>query len=148
VTAERWKRQEREVAKALGGVRLPNTGAGQCDVRAPGWAVQVKTRRTLPSWLWAAVDQAERDAGAGESPAVVLSEVTAGRKAKRLAVLNVDRFVALVAGGATTQNDPETGAGRAPPATSAATPTATMAMQQTRTPARTLDTGHRGDRPE
>ncbi len=77
--AGRWKRQERQIAAALGGVRLPNTGAGQCDVRAPGWAVQVKTRATLPGWLWAAVDQAERDAGPDEAPAVVLSEVTAGR---------------------------------------------------------------------
>ena len=101
MSGARWKSQERAVAVALGGQRLPNVGAGQCDVRAPGWAVQVKTRRELPAWLWAAVAQAERDAGPGERPAVVLSEVSQGRKARRLVVLDFDLFCALVAGGGT-----------------------------------------------
>ena len=70
----------------------------------------VKTRATLPGWLWAALAQAERDAGAGEIPAVVLCEVGPGRKARRLVVLDFDRFAALIAGGGTPQNDIETGA--------------------------------------
>jgi len=128
MSGQRWKAQERQVAKALGGQRLPNIGRGQCDVRAPGWALQVKTRTALPGWLWAAMDQAERDVGPDEAPAVVLCEVKAGRKAKRLAVLDFDRFAALIAGGPTAQNGTETGAGRAPPAP----PAATVAMQQSR----------------
>ncbi len=98
VSTQRWKRAEREIAAALGGRRLPNTGASQCDVRAAGWAVQVKTRETLPGWLWAAVEQAARDAGPGESPAVVLNEVAQGRKARRLAVLDFAVFAALIGG--------------------------------------------------
>ncbi len=83
----RWKRQEREIAATLGGTRLPNNGAGQPDVRAGRYAVQVKARATLPAWLTGAVEQAERDADAGEIPVVVLSEVSQGRKARRLVVM-------------------------------------------------------------
>ena len=105
MSGQRWKAQERQVAKALGGQRLPNNGRGQPDVLAPGnLAVQVKTRAAFPAWLWQAMDQAERDAGPDEAAAVVLAEVVAGRKAKRLVVMEFDAFVALIAG-----------AGRAPP---------------------------------
>ncbi len=98
MSTQRWKAQERAVAAALGGVRLPNTGAAQCDVRLPGWAVQVKTRTELPAWLWSAVEQATRDAGPDERPAVELNEVAQGRKARRLVVLDLELFAALIAG--------------------------------------------------
>ena len=97
MSAQRWKRQEREIAAALGARRLPNNGAGQPDIRAHGWAVQVKTRKQIPAWLWAAVDQAERDAETGEWAAVVLSEVTQGTRARRLVVLEFDAWAADVA---------------------------------------------------
>ncbi len=97
MNSQRWKEQERRVAAAVGGQRLPNTGIGQPDVRRPGWAIQVKTRTALPAWLWDAVDQAERDAGTGETAAVVLCEVTPGRKARRLVVLEFAAFAGLVA---------------------------------------------------
>ena len=92
----RWKRQEREIAAALGTRRLPNSGFGQPDIRVNGWAVQVKTRGTVPAWLWAALDQAARDADEGERPAVVISDVVQGRKARRLVLLDFDRWRALV----------------------------------------------------
>jgi len=72
--AQRWKRQEREIAAALGGVRLPNSGRGQPDVLAGNLAVQVKTRATLPAWLVAALDQAARDAAATRPARPVRSE--------------------------------------------------------------------------
>jgi len=84
-SAQRWKRQEREIADSLGGVRLPNSGRGQPDVNAGDLAVHVKTRATLPVWLVAALDQAARDAAAVGSeavPVVVLSTVGAGRTAR------------------------------------------------------------------
>jgi len=97
MSGQRWKAQERQVATALGGQRLPNIGRGQPDVRAPGGlAIQVKTRAALPDWLWAAMDQADRDAGPDETAAVVLAEVVAGRKAKRLLVVEFGAFVALL----------------------------------------------------
>jgi hypothetical protein len=95
---QRWKRQEREIAAALGGVRLPNSGRGQPDVLAGNLAVQVKTRATLPAWLVAALDQAARDAtttGPDAVPVVILSAVRAGRKARRVVVLDLDAFAAL-----------------------------------------------------
>ena len=92
----RWKRQEREIARALGTTRLPNCGSGQPDLRVAGWAVQVKTRATVPKWLWAALDQAARDAAEGERPAVVLSDVVQGRKARRLVLLDFDAWRALI----------------------------------------------------
>ncbi len=61
--------------------------------------MQVKTRKELPAWLWAAVDQAERDACAGERPAVVLSEVTQGTRARRLVVLDFDAWVTGIGAG-------------------------------------------------
>jgi len=114
-SAARWKRQEREVASALGTHRLPNIGRGQPDCRAGGVAYQIKTRGALPDWLWQAMDQAERDAGPGEAAAVVLAEVVAGRKTKRLLVMEFGAFLALVA----APDD-----GRAPPRPPTKTPTA------------------------
>ena len=74
--------------------------AAATDIRSPdGWAVQVKTRSELPAWLWAAVDQARRDAASGERPAVVLSEVTPGKRARRLVVLDFDEWAAEIGAG-------------------------------------------------
>lgn len=96
MNAGRWKRQEREIAAALGGVRLPNSGRGQCDVRCPGYAVQVKTRKAFPAWLLAAVAQARNDADPGELPVVVLSEVRPGVKARRLVVIEFETWQAMM----------------------------------------------------
>ncbi len=82
MSAQRWKRQERAIAAALGAKRIPNNGAGQPGIRTPGgWVVQVKTRKEIPAWLWAAVDQARRDAGPG-------------KRARRLVVLESDAWAA------------------------------------------------------
>jgi hypothetical protein len=86
----RWKQQERSVAALLGGIRLPNNGRGQPDVRAPGLAVQVKTMKQLPLWLTEAVAQSTREADPDELPIVVLCAVSRGRKARRLLVVDLD----------------------------------------------------------
>lgn len=88
-----WKAQERQIAALLGGVRLPNSGRGQPDVIAGNLAVQVKCTKALPAWLTAAVAQATRDAGPGQVPVVVVSEVRQGRRARRFVVLNLDSIV-------------------------------------------------------
>lgn len=89
MSSTRWKQQEREIAAALGGIRLSNNGKGQPDVIARNLAVQVKTRKTLPSWLIAAMERAGRDADPGQTPIVVLSAVSRGKKARRLVVLDL-----------------------------------------------------------
>lgn len=91
---KRWKRAEREIAALLGGVRLPNNGKGQPDVKAGRYAVQVKTTTALPAWLVGAVDQACRDCGPGELPVVVLNQVSQGKQARRLLVLDLARWLA------------------------------------------------------
>lgn len=95
-SAQRWKRQEREIAAALGGVRLPNSGKGQPDVLAGNLAIQAKTTQALPGWLTAAMDQAHRDAGPDHLPIVVLNEVRQGSKARRLVMLDLDQFLRIV----------------------------------------------------
>jgi hypothetical protein len=70
-----WKATERAIAHRLGGERLPVNGRGdRPDVQHPVFAVEVKHRRTLPTWLKAAMAQARRGAGAGQLPVVVLHE--------------------------------------------------------------------------
>ncbi len=102
MSTQRWKRAEREIATALGGQRLPNTGRGNPDVLTTDgrYAVQVKTRETLPTWLTDAVEQAKRDAG-DRLPLVVLNEVTQGKKARRLIVLDFDVWAVLSHGART-----------------------------------------------
>ena len=89
MSGERWKRAEREIAALLGGVRVPNSGRGQPDVIAGNLAVQVKTRKDLPGWLEDALDQAIRDAEAGQQPVVILNRVSQGQKARRVLVADL-----------------------------------------------------------
>ena len=72
IAETRWKRHEREIAALLGGVRLPTSGRGQPDVIAGNISIQVRTTKTLPARLTAAVDQEHRDAVPGQLPAVLL----------------------------------------------------------------------------
>lgn len=89
--AKAWKRQEREVAKLLGGTRNPNSGQSAPDiVGVPGWSIEVKARKRLPAWLTHAYEQAARNAQAGERPMVILVEVSQGVKATRYAVIRLD----------------------------------------------------------
>jgi hypothetical protein len=92
----RWKVYERQVARALGGERQPNTGRRGPDALAGPWAIEVKTRRSLPGWLLAALHQAEAGARAtGRLPLVVLVHAPGkGRKAQRYALMPLEALVA------------------------------------------------------
>jgi hypothetical protein len=49
-----WKRAERMIAKDCGGRRIPVTGDREgADVDHPLFCVQLKVRKSLPSWLFA-----------------------------------------------------------------------------------------------
>ena len=96
VMDKRWKRHEREIARLLGGQRLPNNGRGQADVISGSLAVEVKCRE-LPQWLVNALAQAERNAPVGMVPVVVLVDSRRGVKAKRVAVMDFELFQQLVA---------------------------------------------------
>jgi hypothetical protein len=94
----RWKVYERQVARALGGERQPNTGRRGPDALAGPWAIEVKTRRSLPRWLLAAIAQAEEGARAsGRLPLLVLVLAPGkGRKARRYALLSLEVLSNLV----------------------------------------------------
>lgn len=51
----RWKRVERKLAADVGVARIPVTGIDRdgADIEDAMFAYQVKSRRSLPSWLWA-----------------------------------------------------------------------------------------------
>ena len=91
----RWKRHERLIARLLGGQRLPNTGRRAPDALAGPWAIEVKTRRTLPKWLLTAIAQAEEGARAtGRLPLLVLTHAPGkGRKARRFALMPLEGLV-------------------------------------------------------
>lgn len=92
MTDARWKRNERQVAAAIGGTRLPNNGRPQADIVAGPFAVESKARKSLPAWLTDALRQA-RNGADGRTPIVVLTEVSQGRKARRYVVMNFADFV-------------------------------------------------------
>jgi hypothetical protein len=73
MSRSRWKRRERETARLLGTERLPSNGRAQPDIIAGGWAVEHKSRETLPAWLTSALDQAARNAPDGTRPVMVLT---------------------------------------------------------------------------
>lgn len=88
-TGSRWKRSEREVAARLGGVRNPCDGRERSDVTAGPFAVEVKTRKSLPKLITSAMEQAERAARPGQTPMVALVEVRQGVKARRYIVMKL-----------------------------------------------------------
>jgi len=79
-----WKDLERRVARLLGGVRIPCTGAATADVVVGDrLAVECKYRTRLPVWLNGALDQVEGCAGDGRLPIVVLFEISRPRNSPR-----------------------------------------------------------------
>lgn len=89
-----WKQAERSLAAILGGARIPNSGFGQPDVVAGNLAVQLKYRKNgFPQWLMDAVDQSQLDAGEGQMPVLVLHSASPGKKARRLAVVELEALI-------------------------------------------------------
>jgi hypothetical protein len=98
VSEKHWKAVERAIAKHLGGQRNPVTGRpGQPDVVHPLLAVEVKTRRRLPTWLTQALAQAQRAARAGQLAIVVLHPHGTPH-AEDLVVLSLATFCQLLSG--------------------------------------------------
>lgn len=92
-------RHARDVARALG-VGAASLGmAGTLACRLPGLAILALTRATAPDWLFDALDQAAREAGAGERAAVVVSVVSQGVKLRRVVLLSFDTFQAIARDG-------------------------------------------------
>lgn len=89
-----WKAAERSLAAILGGQRIPNSGFGQPDVVAGNLAVQLKYRKNgIPKWILDAVDQSQIDAREGQMPVLVLHSASPGKKARRLAVVELEDLI-------------------------------------------------------
>lgn len=89
-----WKRTEREVARLLGGRRVPITGRARGDapdVAHPWLSIEVKERSSLPRWLLTALRQARAAARDGQLPVVVLHQ-TGQRHNDDLVVLRLADF--------------------------------------------------------
>ena len=105
----RWTRSEIDAARMFGTERIPNNGYGQPDFIVPPTetrpqiAVQVKTRASVPGWLYEAMNQATLDATNldGEAiPAVVLVHKPGqGVKARRFAVITLEDAAKLIGDG-------------------------------------------------
>jgi hypothetical protein len=70
-----WKAVERQIARRLGGQRVPITGRARGsapDIAHPWLSVEVKSRRKLPQWLLDALDQARAAANDQQLPIAIL----------------------------------------------------------------------------
>lgn len=77
-----WKARERQTAVQIGGER---TWKDLPDAESDTLSIECKYRKTLPRWLWAAVDQARHNASEGKFPAVRLMQ-----KYKRRSIVVMD----------------------------------------------------------
>ena len=72
-----WKSVERELARLLGGERVPVTGRARGnapDIRHPYLAIEVKHRKMLPEWLHDAMRQAVASVRGLQLPIVILHQ--------------------------------------------------------------------------
>ena len=96
------KQGECRVDELLGRRRVPAIGRARGDspdVEHPALAVEVKSRKRLPSWLEEALEQAEASAKDGQLLVAILHQDTR-RYADCLIVLRLKGFVGYVNGGA------------------------------------------------
>lgn len=72
-----WKHVERELARLLGGRRVPVTGrqrGSAPDIEHPWLSLEVKHRKTIPRWLLDALAQAEASKRDGQLPVAILHQ--------------------------------------------------------------------------
>ena len=89
MSKRRWKRHEQQIAERFGATRNPCNGKHHTDVDAGPFAIEVKTRMRLPSWLTDAVAQIVRAAG-DRTPLVILVESRQGVKTKRFVLMRME----------------------------------------------------------
>jgi hypothetical protein len=90
-----WKRRERDVAKLLGGQRIPVTGERDgVDVRSPAFVVQVKHGRRRPGYLAQWVRGIRQQATPTQTGIVVWCD-NREPLAEALVVMQMADFVAL-----------------------------------------------------
>lgn len=92
-----WKTVERNIAKIIGGERVPITGrqrGSSPDILHPYLSVEVKERQTLPAWIHEAMEQAVA-ASLEKTPIVILHE-KGSKYENDLVVMKLSDFRVLV----------------------------------------------------
>jgi len=93
-----WKRNEREIAERLGGVRVPVTGRSRGDapdIAHDRYGIECKMWSALPKRVTDAMDQAKASCRGEQIPLVVL-HAKGARHDEDLVVLRLADFAALV----------------------------------------------------
>jgi hypothetical protein len=97
-----WKRDESEIARLLGGERVPVTGRQrgyQPDVQHPWLAIEVKSFASLPQRVADAMDQAEKAAAyakrrdQGDKLPVAVIHGKSTHRGNSLVVIRLDDFL-------------------------------------------------------
>lgn len=70
---KRWKREERRVARLLGGKRNIQDGTSEPDVETRYVVAENKDRKTLPLWIVAALAKARAKAGSSRLGVVTVT---------------------------------------------------------------------------
>lgn len=95
MTDKTWKATERQVAKLLGGVRVPITGrtrGSTPDIDHEWLSLEVKHRKKLPEWIHDAMRQAQASMKPNQLPTVVLHENRTNHK-DDLVVIRLGDFI-------------------------------------------------------
>ena len=79
MTETRWKAQERRVGRLLWLKRTPSSGVATPDLEGRNLVVEVKDRARFPTWIEAALLQAQAKAGPERLGIVVLTGPRASR---------------------------------------------------------------------
>lgn len=91
-----WKKVERAVAKKLGGERIPVTGrirGSAPDIAHPVYAVEVKHRKCLPSWIRTAMAQAEASKRPPQRVAIAVLHECSTRHDSDIVLMSLRDFV-------------------------------------------------------
>jgi hypothetical protein len=94
-----WKRAEREIARRLGGRRVPVTGRQRGDapdVTHKNLSIEVKHRKALPAWLLDAMDQANASRSPGQVAIAVL-HASGSQYDQSLVLMELEPFSRLLA---------------------------------------------------
>lgn len=90
-----WKATERALAKRMGGTRVPITGrqrGSAPDIQHDAFAIEVKTRKALPSWLRTALAQAKACQRSPLQLPIVLLHEKGQRRDRTVVLMTLDEF--------------------------------------------------------
>ncbi len=88
---ETWKQNERDIAKWLGGQRIPINGRAGPDIEAHWLVAEVKSRSHVPAYLRDWLAQARTGAPVDKLPIVVIHQAGAPHR-EDLVLLSLDDF--------------------------------------------------------